>query len=199
LLGSPATDSPWCKIAPPAGEFRWVFSKFVDSELPADLARDEREAAGESDLDEDEPQPRDGVRLASGMQKTAREPRIATRQAPRVDIANESGRQRELDRIDLELSAMVVEEITTWSFQPLNERANALLEQTGRTERAPLIDIVKVGTSDGFDPKMRALLHVSRTVRGDARELTAADVAAARSAGATDADVQLAVLIAAAF
>lgn len=129
LLDSPATDSPWCKIAPPAGEFRWVFSKFVDSELPADVARDEREAAGESDLADDESESREGVRLASGAQKTAREPRIATRQAPRVDIANESGRQRELDRIDLELSAMVVEEITTWSFGPLNDRANALLEQ----------------------------------------------------------------------
>ena len=50
LVDSPASDSPWCKIAPPAGEFRWVFSKFVDSELPEDVARDEREAAGESDL-----------------------------------------------------------------------------------------------------------------------------------------------------
>ena len=129
LFDSPATDSPWCKIAPPAGEFRWVFSKFVDSELPADVARDEREAAGESDPADDASESRDGVRLASGAQKTAREPRIATRQAPRMDIANESGRQRELDRIDLELSAMVVEEIAAWSFGPLSERANALLEQ----------------------------------------------------------------------
>jgi len=129
LLGMPANDSPWCKIAPPAGEFRWVFSKFVDSELPADLARDEREAAGESDFADDEARPRDGVRLASGAEKNEREPRIATRQAPRADITKESGRQRELDRIDLELSAMVVEEISTWSFGPLNDRANALLEQ----------------------------------------------------------------------
>jgi uncharacterized protein YraI len=129
LLNSPATDSPWCKIAPPAGEFRWVFSKFVESDLPADVARDEREAAGLSDPADDVSESRDGVRLASGAQKTAREPRIATRQAPRVDVTNESGRQRELDRIDLELSGMVVEEITTWSFGPLNERANALLEQ----------------------------------------------------------------------
>ena len=63
----------------------------------------------------------------------------------------------------------------------------------------PLIDVVKVGSSDGFDPKMRALLHISRTVRREPRDLTAADVEAAHEAGATDADVQLAVLIAAAF
>ncbi len=77
--------------------------------------------------------------------------------------------------------------------------ANALLERDGATERAPLIDVVKVKSSEGFDDKMRALLHIARTVRGEPRELTAADVAAAHTAGASDADVQLAVLIASAF
>ena len=75
----------------------------------------------------------------------------------------------------------------------------AVIEQTGATDRVPLIDTIKVGSSDGFDAKMRALLHISRTVRRRPRDLTAADVAAAHAAGATDADVQLAVLIAAAF
>ena len=77
--------------------------------------------------------------------------------------------------------------------------ANALLEVTGATDLAPLIDTIKRGSSDGFDAKMRALLHISRTVQREPRDLTAADVAAAHAAGATDADVQLAVLIAAAF
>jgi uncharacterized peroxidase-related enzyme len=77
--------------------------------------------------------------------------------------------------------------------------ANALLERGGASELAPLVDVVKVGSSEGFDDKMRALLHIARTVRREPRELTAVDVAAAHAAGATDADVQLAVLIAAAF
>ena len=77
--------------------------------------------------------------------------------------------------------------------------ATALLETTGDTERVPVIDGIKLGSSDGLDAKMQALLHIARTVRGEPRELTAADVAAAHAAGATDADVQLAVLIAAAF
>ncbi len=77
--------------------------------------------------------------------------------------------------------------------------ANALLERSGETELAPLLDTIKMGSSEGLDAKMRALLHVARVVRGDARELTEADVAAARDADATDADVQLAVLIAAGF
>jgi uncharacterized peroxidase-related enzyme len=76
---------------------------------------------------------------------------------------------------------------------------SAVLDLIGTPDRAPLFDTIKAGSSDGLDAKMRALLHISRTVRGDARELTAADVAAALDAGATDADVQLAVLISAAF
>jgi uncharacterized peroxidase-related enzyme len=77
--------------------------------------------------------------------------------------------------------------------------ATALLETTGSAELLPLIDAIKVGSSDGFDAKMSALLHIARTVRRNPRELTSADVAAAIDAGAVDADVQLAVLIAAAF
>jgi uncharacterized peroxidase-related enzyme len=77
--------------------------------------------------------------------------------------------------------------------------ATALLEATGQQHQAPLIDTIKVGSSEGFDAKMQALLHIARTVRREPRDLTAPDVAAAHAAGATDADVQLAVLIAAAF
>jgi uncharacterized peroxidase-related enzyme len=77
--------------------------------------------------------------------------------------------------------------------------ANALLEQTGATDLAPLIDVIKLGSSEGLSDKMTALVHITRTVRREPRELTAADVAAAHAAGAVDADVQLAVLIASAF
>jgi uncharacterized peroxidase-related enzyme len=77
--------------------------------------------------------------------------------------------------------------------------ATALLERDEATDLAPLIDVVKVGSSEGFDDKMQALLHIARTVRREPRELTVADVDAALAAGAADADVQLAVLIAAAF
>jgi uncharacterized peroxidase-related enzyme len=77
--------------------------------------------------------------------------------------------------------------------------ATALLERGGLAERAGLVDVVKQGSSEGFDPKMQALLHIARTVRADPLQLRAADVEAARDAGASDADVQLAVLIASAF
>ncbi|HEX7472623.1 MAG TPA: carboxymuconolactone decarboxylase family protein [Candidatus Limnocylindrales bacterium] len=77
--------------------------------------------------------------------------------------------------------------------------ASALLERSGATERLPLVDGIKLGSSDGFDAKMRALLHIARTVQREPRGLTEADVDVALDAGASDADVQLAVLIAAAF
>jgi len=77
--------------------------------------------------------------------------------------------------------------------------ANALLEESGATELVPLVDELKLGSSDGFDNKMRTLLHIARTVGREPSDLTADDVAAAQAAGAADADVQLAVLIAAAF
>jgi len=77
--------------------------------------------------------------------------------------------------------------------------ASALLARAESANDAPLLDEIKAGSSEGFDDKMRALLHIARTVRGDARDLTSADVHAALAAGASDQDVQLAVLIAAAF
>lgn len=75
----------------------------------------------------------------------------------------------------------------------------ALLENDGAHELMPLIDAAKAGSSEGFDLKMQALLHIARTVRRDALALTEADVTAAHDAGATEGDVQLAVLIASAF
>src|SRR6185369_16142817 len=77
--------------------------------------------------------------------------------------------------------------------------AFALLEQRGTTELAPLLEEVTGGSSEGFDSKMQALLHIARTVRRDPLALTTGDVADAHAAGATDGDVQLAVLIASAF
>jgi uncharacterized peroxidase-related enzyme len=77
--------------------------------------------------------------------------------------------------------------------------ATALLEREGLADRVRLVEVVKQGSSDGFDPKMQALLHIARVVRGDPLQLDAGDVAEAKAAGASDQDVQLAVLIASAF
>jgi uncharacterized peroxidase-related enzyme len=77
--------------------------------------------------------------------------------------------------------------------------AAAVLERTGEVEALPLVDQITRGSVDGLSEKMRALLHIAETVRRQALDLTGDDISAARAAGASDADVQLAVLIAAAF
>ena len=77
--------------------------------------------------------------------------------------------------------------------------ANALLEKSGATDLLPVIDVIKDGSSDGLDDKMRSLLHIARTVRRDPLALGEVDIASATAAGATDADIQLAILIASAF
>ena len=106
-----------------------------------------------------------------------------------------------LSRVEREMLATAVSAANDCFFcmDSHAAHANALLEDAAEADLAPLLDAVKTGSSDGFDPKMRALLHIARTVRRQPRDLTTADVASAQEAGATDADVQLAVLIAAAF
>ena len=106
-----------------------------------------------------------------------------------------------LERVEREMLATAVSAANDCFFcmDSHHAHASALLAKGGATDRLPLLDGLKVGSSDGFDDKMQALLHIARTVRRAPRDLTADDVAAAVSAGASDADVQLAVLIAAAF
>lgn len=106
-----------------------------------------------------------------------------------------------IDRAEREMLATAVSAANDCFFcmDSHAAHATAILARSGDTERVALVDQVHAGSSAGLDPRMRALLHIARTVRRAPRDLTAADVAAATDAGASDADVQLAVLIAAAF
>jgi len=131
LLSPPSPDSPWCKIAPPSGEFRWVFSKYVERQLPSDLAEDEREASP-GVRDNRDSQSSQGVRLASAGEvepQTAEARPLKSQSAPR-SFSGEADMEQELNRIDLELSAMVSGEISAWSFADLQRRADAVLEQS---------------------------------------------------------------------
>jgi uncharacterized peroxidase-related enzyme len=66
-------------------------------------------------------------------------------------------------------------------------------------EAQALIEGLKAGDTSGLSSKMRALIDVARIVQRRSRDLTRDDIALALRAGATDADTQLAVLIASAF
>jgi len=77
--------------------------------------------------------------------------------------------------------------------------AGALMERENAAALEPVLDDIKTGSSEGVSEKMAALLHIARTVQRAPLKLTKADVAAAHEAGASEGDVQLAVLIASAF
>ena len=77
--------------------------------------------------------------------------------------------------------------------------ASELLRRADVPGIEPLVDGIKAGGSVGLSPKVAALVHIARIVQRRSRDVTRADVEAALSAGATDGDTQLAVLIASAF
>ena len=100
--GSPTP--PWYKIAPPPGEFRWVSGRFVDPDYKTD-----------------------GVRRTS-----AESNRAGKWQGNRDEPAGAATEpfQRQLDQIDLELSAMIVEDPNFWDVSGLKQRAETLFNQS---------------------------------------------------------------------
>jgi SH3-like domain-containing protein len=96
-----AGGNTWFKIAPPSGEFRWVSAKYLDTN-----------------------DPREGVQNKMSGERHAGRP-AATK--PRSLSAEEY--QAELERIELDLSAMVIEEPKVWSFDSLRQRTDQLLDQ----------------------------------------------------------------------
>jgi uncharacterized protein YgiM (DUF1202 family) len=134
------TLGPWSKIAPPSGEFRWISGSLLNRQRPEEFSADEDDPAGRGErqarrevksnaegVDEEDvsPAPRDAwqtkqpIRLTSGQQQLER---AAPAAAPPDSL------QKTLDAIDLELSAMVAEEVTVWSFGDLRRRAEAAID-----------------------------------------------------------------------
>jgi uncharacterized peroxidase-related enzyme len=106
-----------------------------------------------------------------------------------------------VDRAEREMLATAVSAANDCFFCMDSHAAHAaaILDKSGATALLPLLDEIKVGSFGKLSPKMRALIQIARIVGRAPRELTAEEVARATTAGATDADVQLAILIAAAF
>jgi AhpD family alkylhydroperoxidase len=79
--------------------------------------------------------------------------------------------------------------------------AAALLKAEGvsAADADQMVDGLKAGTRTGIAEKLQRLIDISLIVREDGRRLGPGDVDRALAAGATNEDVQLAVLIASAF
>ena len=100
----------WYKIAPPAGEFRWISGRFLDPDYDRDGLR-------KTSL---------GGTLDRAGQITGRLPgdsSLPTR-------ASAGQFQKQLDQIDLELSAMVVEDPSSWQLSELRQQAETLFNQS---------------------------------------------------------------------
>ena len=127
---------PWCKIAPPAGEFRWVRARYLE---PLDESDDAPRGPSASPADS-----RRATRAAAGIEQTAgegrdehaREERARDTKHPRAaersaDDALHDDRpiERRLATLELELSAMVAHETNDWELGELAERAKDLAEE----------------------------------------------------------------------
>ncbi|MBN1395950.1 MAG: SH3 domain-containing protein [Pirellulales bacterium] len=121
IVEAPREGDIWYKIAPPSGEFRWISGKYLDAEYPHDgLARrdsTDEPAGGASE---------DRRMRESDFPPPSRES-LQTKSAQLRALTPEEFK-RELESIELELSIMVIEEPTVWSFFELKERTNVLLD-----------------------------------------------------------------------
>ena len=126
----PRNGEHWYKIAPPSGEFRWVSGKYLDADYPRDGIRHKRS-------ERTDPDHRPADRDADGRdRRDRREHNISPRSGESLQTKSAEPRaiapkefKEELENIELELSVMVIEDPTTWSFDELVVRTNVLLDQ----------------------------------------------------------------------
>ncbi len=135
--GGGGGENRWCKISPPSGEFRWVSAKYLTTEDPNEGLREAPPAAKQSALSTN-----DATAEASNGSSAPRIPAAALPGYGPSEAGGESSRakplprsltakeyQAELQRIEMDLSVMVIEEPSVWSFDSLRQRTNYLLDQ----------------------------------------------------------------------
>jgi SH3-like domain-containing protein len=128
--GPARAENAWVKIAPPSGEFRWISNKYLDPEYPHDGVRVAPLKRKDSHRPDDEAA--DAASDSSSPINPAAA--IADDDSPHTKSMRSRSLsahefQAELDRIELELSLMVIEEPSVWSFDGLRARTDALLDQ----------------------------------------------------------------------
>ncbi len=101
----------WCRILPPAGDFRWVYGKYVSPDYPHDgLSKPADSVAGGP------PPPT----------PPAVSPSPLTSPLPAGPLAADDFRAQ-VEAVDLELAIIVAEESVVWNLAPLRQRAEELL------------------------------------------------------------------------
>jgi uncharacterized protein YraI len=152
-VGSGPGGEKWCKIAPPSGEFRWVYGKYVDPDYPRDGLRRNPTSEGVAALkntataaaetaNADAAAAAIAVRTAGnrkaesqGWVEAPASPAYGRNTVAGAPVASgpgglsPQGFQAELDAIDTELAIMLVEQPDLWAFDVLGPRAEALVER----------------------------------------------------------------------
>jgi SH3-like domain-containing protein len=111
---SDSNDAAWVKIAPPSGEFRWVAAKYLDQSPPNDGIPHPMDPRHSGEAAFNPPPDAFGKPPHGGPGPRAFSPKAY---------------QEELERLDMELSAMLTEEPAKWDFDSLRDRANYMLDQ----------------------------------------------------------------------
>jgi hypothetical protein len=149
-IGEGDQAQSWCQIAPPSGEFRWVFGKFVDRDLPEGISRprDEEHAARPKDAF-DERDDATALRdkhsdwVAKGGETSSKSDTLASgdsswhssserRSGSATDKPGATAPdpfQAELDAIDLQVSKIASDDPATWEFTSQRRRAEAELDR----------------------------------------------------------------------
>jgi len=145
-IGEGADAQSWCQIAPPSGEFRWVFGKFVDREPPTGLSEKGSAGTGQGSDRSTKSTDREAFNdsaprtdwTAKGSQgpatsgqgspaagwKSTTSGRAADQQAP---VSASDPFQADLNALDFDVSKMVADDPGTWEFTALRRRAETLL------------------------------------------------------------------------
>ncbi len=121
IVEQPGEGEIWYKIAPPAGEFRWVSAKYLDPDYPHEGVRRAPDRLGVEHSNSAWPWNETNSPRADEESLRSKSARPRSLSADQFDA--------ELERIELELAVMVVEEPTVWSFGDLRRRTNLLLDR----------------------------------------------------------------------
>ena len=143
----------WCKVAPPAGEFRWVFGQLIERRSKTE--KSVRPISGRNALIEqveaqqelaakktkqhvaagDEKKPSFAVKRAGGTdvvsKPAAEKVTRASFEKPSDDALPTTKNGDELDRLELDLTRMVTLDAGQWDFTALRKQALALLNERG--------------------------------------------------------------------
>ncbi|MCC7085865.1 MAG: SH3 domain-containing protein [Pirellulales bacterium] len=135
-VGEGENTQSWCQISPPAGEFRWVFGKYFDRELPSGISSSK---SARSDLHRKPMDPVDADRAkvrakygAVWSEKSGdanQASKLASSEPPDVSSTASDPLHAELQSLDLALSTMVSDDTSAWEFTGLRRRGEVALER----------------------------------------------------------------------